>query len=209
MVKGVQKSTKVRNFQTYTALGSVISRKWTDCAWNLTNLPLGNSVPVIRIGSPSLSLSVLIIQYGKWTTPSSAINSKTPACVDAAGFAGFRSWNIHGEARSRFVRFARAEGGRITIETLNQCYDVTFRMMTRTFTTIRNIFPFSPRKHCHAVSFQILIIRLWIGTSHSRITCWKGTGFRLSQMSKDECGMWAPSSQLVEDPARTIRPSKL
>jgi len=103
-----------RRLETHTAFGSETSRKWVDCACIFTIFPFGNSAPVIRIGSPSFSRRVFIIQYGRCTTPSCAMNSSTPACVEAAGFAGLRNLNFHGDCRSNDVRCAKEEGGMIT-----------------------------------------------------------------------------------------------
>jgi hypothetical protein len=106
-------------------------------AWSFTNLPFGKDAPVTRSGSPSFSLRVFIIyneqvnqrgietrdkrhtQCGKKTTPSSAMNSKTPACVLAAAFSGFLNWNIQGEGKFNVVSLARADGGMRT-ENKNQ-----------------------------------------------------------------------------------------
>ena len=100
---------------TYTALGSEISKKCVVCGWSLMNRPFGRSVLVILIGSPSSSRKLFIIQYGRFTHPSSAMNSRTPACVEAAGFWGLESLNIHGDSMSNAERFAKAEGGMMTM----------------------------------------------------------------------------------------------
>lgn len=120
------------------------------------------------MGSPSFKRRVFIIQYGRCTTPSSAINSSTPAWVEAAGLEGFRNWNIHGESKSRFVRFARAEGGIIT-DARFKVSDVLLqiRKMTRTLATIRDIFSFSAWKHGYAISFEIFIVCSGRWSSHN------------------------------------------
>jgi len=95
------------------------------------------------------------------------MNSSTPACVEAAGFAGLRNLNFHGDCRSNDVRCAKADGGMITGVGGGGATDEykTRRAVLRaghTFSTITDVLSFLPGEHSHAVCFEILVELPWI-----------------------------------------------
>ena len=95
------------------------------------------------------------------------MNSSTPACVEAAGFAGLRNLNFHGDCRSNDVRCAKEDGG-ITTKGRKRDYmslDVSgiILRVERTLPAITEIFSFVSGKHGHAVCLEILVKLPWIG----------------------------------------------
>ena len=155
------------------------------------------------MGSPSFSLRVFIIQYGRCTHPSSAMNSRTPACVEAAGLPGFRSLKTHGDSRSNCVRWASADGGRMTEGSVSTL-DSEWLRLRCTFATVRDIQPLAPRKHGHTVCLEILVVR-------SRVTPrWSETRSKTSP--SQPCSKVETEdvpSKLVQDTAGSILISKL
>ena len=87
---------KLRSDCSSTAFGFEILMKSVVCGWSLTKRPFCSDADLRWTMSPSFSRMFSIIQYGRYTIPSCAMNSSTPQCIRDATFRGLAISNIIG-----------------------------------------------------------------------------------------------------------------